>query len=110
MFHSDQPIRPIARLSSLLSVLLLAGCSPQQDEVSDAPAAPAAIQDNADARNMRLVGYHDLQARSAYQPVVHAYGDRRILFVGQHAGEALNPQTGLTEVCLLYTSPSPRDS
>lgn len=97
MFHSDQPTRLTARLSSLLSVLLLAGCGPQQDEASNAPA-PAPIQDNADARNMRLVGYHDLQARSAYQPVVHAYGDRRILFVGQHAGEAHNPQTGLTEV------------
>jgi len=30
---------------------------------------------------MRLVGYHDLQARSAYQPIVHAYGDRRILVI-----------------------------
>jgi hypothetical protein len=46
---------------------------------------------------MRLVGQHDLQARSAYQPIVHAYGDRRILFVGHHAGEALNPMTGAVE-------------
>ena len=42
---------------------------------------------------MRLVGHDDLQARSAYQPIVHAYGARRILFVGHHAGEALNPLT-----------------
>ncbi len=47
--------------------------------------------------NLRLLGQNDLQARSAYQPVVHRYGDRRILFVGHHAGEALNPITGLLE-------------
>jgi hypothetical protein len=46
---------------------------------------------------MRLVGAHDLQARSAYQPVVHAYGERRVLFVGHHAGEAVNPATGVVE-------------
>jgi hypothetical protein len=47
--------------------------------------------------NMRLVGRDDLQARSAYQPIIHAYGERRILFVGHHAGEALNPLTGKVE-------------
>lgn len=46
------------------------------------------------AFNLGLVGQHDLQGRSAYQPVVHRYGERRILFVGHHAGEALNPMTG----------------
>lgn len=51
----------------------------------------------APAANLRLVGQHDLQGRSAYQPVVHRYGDRRILFVGHHAGRALNPMTGDTE-------------
>jgi uncharacterized protein (TIGR02246 family) len=49
------------------------------------------------AVNLRLVGQHDLQARSAYQPVVHRYGERRILFVGHHAGEALNSMTGNIE-------------
>jgi hypothetical protein len=47
---------------------------------------------------MRLVGFHDLQGRSAYQPVVHRYGDRRILFVGHHAGESMNSLTGTIEV------------
>ena len=28
---------------------------------------------------------------------MHAYGERRILFVGHHAGEALNPATGYIE-------------
>jgi len=50
-----------------------------------------------ESSNMRLVGQHDLQGRSAYQPVVHRYGDRWILFVGQHAGEALNPASGRVE-------------
>jgi hypothetical protein len=46
---------------------------------------------------MRLVGHDDLQGRSAYQPIVHRYGDRQILFVGHHAGEASNPATGQVE-------------
>lgn len=63
-----------------------------------ATAAAGGDAGTAEAWNMRLVGTHDLQGRSAYQPVVHAYGDRRILFVGHHAGEAMNPLTGVTEV------------
>ena len=61
-------------------------------------AAPEAQTAAEEARNMRLLGLHDLQGRSAYQPVVHAYGNRRILFVGHHIGEAMNPMTGVTEV------------
>ncbi|MGE4657654.1 MAG: hypothetical protein AAEI08_01855, partial [Gammaproteobacteria bacterium] len=48
--------------------------------------------------NMRLVGEHHLQARSSYQPIPHKYGDQWILFVGHHAGESLNSQTGEVEV------------
>ena len=59
--------------------------------------AQAGRQAYASAVNTRLVGEHDLQARSAYQPIVHAYGDRRILFVGHHAGEAVNSTTGQVE-------------
>jgi len=47
-----------------------------------------------EALNMQLVGHHDLQGRSAYQPIVHVYNGRRILFVGQHAGSAINTLTG----------------
>ncbi len=98
MLRLELPIGPVAGVSWLLSALLLAGCNAQQDAGSGTEEAPAVVEDNAEAWNMRLVGYHDLQARSAYQPIVHAYGSRRILFVGQHAGEAVNPDTGLTEV------------
>ncbi len=58
---------------------------------------PAAAAEEAEALNMRLVGVHDLQGRSAYQPVVHNYAGRYILFVGHHAGEAFDPVAGVTE-------------
>jgi hypothetical protein len=49
-----------------------------------------------ESENMRLLGMDDLQARSAYQPVIHHYaaGDRWIAFVGHHGGTAVNPLTG----------------
>ncbi len=91
---------PLISRSSMWSyivavALLIAGCDAPPG-AADRPAAVEAASTNA--HNMRLVGFHDLQARSAYQPVVHAYGDRRILFVGQHAGEAMNPDAGVLEV------------
>ncbi len=75
---------------------LLVGCNaPPPATMADAAAPDDGMPQ---ALNMRLVGRHDLQARSAYQPVVHAYGDRRILFVGHHIGESMNPLTGSIEV------------
>jgi hypothetical protein len=47
--------------------------------------------------NMDLVGYNDLEARSAYQPVIERQGDRWIAYVGHHGGESLNPLTGQME-------------
>ena len=58
-----------------------------------APAASAEEQ-----RNMRLVGMDDLQARSAYQPVVHHQGARWIAYVGHHGGKRMNPLTGQEEL------------
>jgi hypothetical protein len=58
---------------------------------------PTAIQKKARASNMDLVGYNDLQNRSAYQPIVQKQGDHWIAYVGHHGGEALNPLTGKTE-------------
>jgi hypothetical protein len=54
--------------------------------------APAVAQqapkvgDPPEASNMRLVGMNDLQARSAYQPIIHRQGDRLIAYVGHHGG------------------------
>src|SRR5260221_8930699 len=48
---------------------------------------------------MRLVGYSDLQARSAYQPTIHQQGGRWIAYIGHHGGteeipNPVNPMTG----------------
>jgi hypothetical protein len=50
-----------------------------------------------EAKDMALVGYDDLQNRSAYQPVIHHQGNRFIAYVGHHGGTALNPLTGKEE-------------
>src|SRR5215472_14931697 len=44
-----------------------------------------------EASNMRLVGYNDLQARSAYQPTIHHQGDRYIAYIGHHGGTDETP-------------------
>ena len=80
------PLRPRAALA--LSLLF-------------APTA-ALAQMGADAKDMALVGYHDLQARSAYQPVIHHQGDQWIAYVGHHGGSVdvpkpRNPLTGIEE-------------
>src|ERR1051326_2796327 len=67
-------------------------------------AAPASAQmqkigDPPEANNMRLVGYSDLQARSAYQPTIHHQGDRWIAYIGHHGGtpEIPKPRNPLTD-------------
>jgi hypothetical protein len=42
------------------------------------------LGDPAEAKNMRLVGFNDLQARSAYQPTIHKQGERYIAYIGHH--------------------------
>ena len=51
---------------------------------------------------MRLVGYNDLQARSAYQPTIQKQGNRYIAYVGHHGGtpdvpKPVNKLTGQPE-------------
>ncbi|HUQ52176.1 MAG TPA: hypothetical protein VM692_08130 [Gammaproteobacteria bacterium] len=74
-----------------------AACDTAQAPPTVAVAQAAQPDDPFAPHDLKLVGQNDLQARSAYQPVVHAYGTRRILFVGHHAGEALNLATGYLE-------------
>lgn len=74
--------------SGVASALLLAAVAP-----GGAQAPPAAEQ-----HDMRLVGQHDLQARSAYQPVIHRQGGRWIAYVGHHGGRKPNPLTGREEL------------
>jgi hypothetical protein len=58
----------------------------------------AAWGQQAEQRNMRLVGQDELQARSAYQPVIQRQGDRWIAYIGHHGGRKLNPLTGQVEL------------
>jgi hypothetical protein len=65
-------------------------------------AAEQKIGAPPEAMNMRLVGYNDLQGRSAYQPTVHHQGNRYIAYIGHHGGtpevpKPLNPLTGQLE-------------
>ena len=60
------------------------------------------IGEPPEAKNMRLVGYNDLQARSAYQPTIVHQGDRYIAYIGHHGGtpdipKPINPLTGQPE-------------
>src|SRR3977135_2600204 len=60
-------------------------------------AGQALAQNKAEKRDMELVGYHDLQGRSAYQPVINRQGGRWIAYIGHHANNPLNPLTGNKE-------------
>ena len=58
---------------------------------------PGHAQHSASASNMTLLGHHDLQGRSAYQPVIHEQNGRWIAYVGHHGGRAVNLLTGREE-------------
>ncbi len=89
----EQPLLHPRLTLAALAIIAATSC----ESAAPPPAPAAAAPDPVANLDLRLVGRNDLQARSAYQPIVHAYGERRILFVGHHAGEALNPATGLIE-------------
>ena len=68
-----------------------------------ASAAEQKIGAPPEAMNMRLVGYNDLQGRSAYQPTIHHQGNRYIAYIGHHGGtpevpKPVNPLTGQPEI------------
>ncbi len=62
-----------------------------------AAASGVDAQRQAENKNMDLVGHNDLQARSAYQPVIHAQNGRWIAYVGHHGGTSVNPLNGAKE-------------
>ena len=74
--------------AGLLATVFFAATSPAQIPHGDS---------QPEAHNLRLLAHHDLQGRSAYHPIPHRYGERVILFVGHHAGQAMNPLTGRVE-------------
>ena len=76
-----------------ISVVGCAGTAGAQQQKIGAPP---------ESQNMKLVGYSDLQARSAYQPTIHHQGDRYIAYIGHHGGtdeipDPVNPLTGKAE-------------
>jgi hypothetical protein len=74
-------------------------CAAAAALVSLAMVSGAALaQSEPDAHDMRLVGYSDLQGRSAYQPTIHQQDGRWIAYIGHHGGTdkegtPLNPLT-----------------
>src|SRR5262245_4439909 len=87
---------PMAALSATRAVLVLAA------SVSLFPPVVALAQSRPEMKDMALAGYHDLQARSAYQPTIHSQGSRWIGYIGHHGGTAevpkpRNPLTGAEE-------------
>jgi hypothetical protein len=56
-----------------------------------ATAAPK-VGDPPEAKDMALVGFNDLQGRSAYQPLVREQNGRWILYVGHHGGTESAPK------------------
>ena len=85
--------RTMTRAASGLLVLLATPALAQAPKIGDPP----------EARNMRLAGYNDLQARSAYQPVIHRQGSRYIAYVGHHGGtqaapKPVNPLNGQSRI------------
>jgi hypothetical protein len=82
-------VRRATIVRAALATAVLASCA----TVATAPGAGG-----PDAKDMRLVGHEPLQARSAYQPLVHRQGDRWIAYVGHHGGQRRNPLTGAHEL------------
>jgi len=65
-------------------------------------AQPQKVGAPPEASNMKLLGWGDLQARSAYQPTIHQQGGRWIAYIGHHGGtddipKPVNPMTGQAE-------------
>jgi hypothetical protein len=78
----------MAKILLLLLFLIFAGCS---------HTVTRGTGGNTEVKSMDLVGFNDLQARSAYQPVIHHQGNRFVAYIGHHGGSALNPLTDKIE-------------
>ena len=74
-----------------LAVLTLAACQSGPMPNPDRP------DNQAEAWNMKVVGFHNLQARSAYQPTIVEQNGRWIAYIGLHGGTRMNPMTSQLE-------------
>lgn len=75
----NSPAYPI--LCSAMLAYLLTGPAAQAQQPHDADRGHP-----EEGRNMALVGYHDLQGRAAYQPVIQRQDGRWIAYVGLMGG------------------------
>jgi hypothetical protein len=92
---SLQSAKPWRKLSLLATAMTLGAVAPVIAQTQKVGASP-------EASNMGLVGYNDLQHRSAYQPTIHHQGNRWIAYIGHHGGtdaipNPVNPMTGKAE-------------
>jgi hypothetical protein len=88
------------KLVSLVALALALPCAlPAFADDDDEGEGSRRVYDarKAQSKNMKLVGLHDLQGRSAYQPTAEQQGNRWIAYVGHHGGHAVNPLTGVDE-------------
>lgn len=82
----------IVRLAGAgLTVLALAACQSGPMPNPDRP------DNQVESWNMRAVGFHNLQARSAYQPTIVEQNGRWIAYIGLHGGQRMNPMNGQLE-------------
>ena len=75
----------VRQFVSLFLVCLLLVSIMVQVQAQQPPEEPGQAQ----SKNMRLVGFNDLQGRSAYHPVIHRQGQRWIVYVGTRVGTPL---------------------
>jgi hypothetical protein len=80
---------------AVLLTFVLAGAAQAQ-------IAPQKLAAGPEKQNMELVGWSDLQARSAYQPTIHQQNGRWIAYIGHHGGtdgepQPMNPLAGQRE-------------
>jgi hypothetical protein len=74
--------------------------STAQAQTTPEPERPPQYQGHgSESNNIRLVGHHSLDGRSAYQPLTkqNPVNDQWYTYVGHHAGEAMNSLTGEVE-------------
>src|SRR6266581_2862848 len=77
---STEQANRTARVASLALLAALMALPAVAQTRKEAPK----IGDPPEAMNMRLVGWNDLQARTAYQPTIFKQGGRYIAYVGHH--------------------------
>src|SRR4030095_13605592 len=89
-FHESGVRNPPAVAVAALMLLSCSDFGALQNQRPESSSRPEPL-------NMRLVGYSDLQGRSAFQPIIVEQSGRWIAYVGHHGGTAVNPLTAQAE-------------